>query len=116
MNSTLLDITYWIHCIMLGLNVITGEGRKTNMTVTFSPISVKSPPGSILRSGSSAHASRTLSYLPWSMVVPNNTFVLRVWFLIQASWGTNAIVPYTHRVKGVGLNIQHLGLRMSLGK
>ncbi len=67
--------------------------HKFEATQTFSPISIWSPPGRILRSGFRAHASNILSYCECLNFFPNRIFSLRVAFWIQASWGTYASDP-----------------------
>ena len=53
-----------------------------------------SPPGKILRSGVSAHASQIRLYL-WSWnLFPKRMLPWSVLFCIQACWGTNAILPW----------------------
>lgn len=62
--------------------------------LTFSPISVFSPPERICRSGSNAQLWMTLSYQSLSKCLPKRTLSLNVAFGIQVCWGTYAIEPY----------------------
>lgn len=64
---------------------------------TFSPISVRTPPGSSFRSGASAQASITFWNAFSSCGVPKRMLSFRVAFWIQACWGTNAREPCSER-------------------
>lgn len=67
--------------------------------ITFSPISVISPPGKISKSCSIAQAFTTLLNLDLSNSRMQVMFDRRVAFCIQGSCGTYAMLPYTYKSK-----------------
>mmetsp|Transcript_62188 Transcript_62188/g.85478 ORF Transcript_62188/g.85478 Transcript_62188/m.85478 type:complete len:174 (-) Transcript_62188:355-876(-) len=68
----------------------------------FSPISVWSPAGRILRSSSRAQASRIASYLASSKGEPKRMLSLTVAFWIQATCAVYAMVPRVASVPDLG--------------
>ena len=67
------------------------------MLKTFSPISVISASGNVLRSGLSAQASTIRLYRSFSKDFPKTMFSRRVLFWIQACWGTYDIDSWVKR-------------------
>lgn len=69
----------------------------TLLSLTFSPISVRTPPGSSSRSGARAQACITSWNLLSSWGEPKRILSLRVAFWIQACCGTKAREPWRDR-------------------
>lgn len=62
--------------------------------LAFSPISVWSPAGSMVKSGRRAQVSRTVLYRVLSIFIPKRMLSSTVAFRIQACCGTYATVPW----------------------
>lgn len=73
-----------------------------SLNPTFSPISVRSPPGSSSRSGARAQACITSWNCLSSWGEPNRILSLRVAFCIQACCGTKAREPWKERQEESG--------------
>ena len=91
MTKVLTDYLHWKDTVIVLYWFLSAPSFSS---LTFSPISVLSPPGRILRSGSIAHASSISWYLVSSQGWLNRMLFLSVLFWIQACWGTYAKPPY----------------------
>lgn len=78
--------------------------QQLTMSLTFSPISVWSPAGSMSRSCCRAQEYIALSYRRWLKLLLKRMLLRMVAFWIQACWATYATEPCKRRKKQVWTN------------